>query len=86
MRKSSNTRKPESVLRRFALALPQVGELVHMGTPSFRVNGKIFAQLAEEEKVALLKLALEEQDALPAKRRDSATTFAHRYDVLPGSV
>ncbi len=45
-----------------ALALPETEERDHMGSPSFRVAGKIFAQLSADEDVALLKLSLADQD------------------------
>ncbi len=77
MKESRDIRKTGSVLRRFALALPQVEELIHMGAPSFRVNGKIFAQLAEKEQVALLKLTLDEQDALLRSNPDDVWLPKH---------
>ena len=44
-------------LRAAALALPAVEEKDHFGAPSFRVNGKIFAQIAVRDGAkALLKL------------------------------
>lgn len=44
--------------RRRALALPRASEQPHHGSPSFRVAGKIFAQLSADEASALLKLPL----------------------------
>jgi hypothetical protein len=56
-----NERATAAALRAFALRLPQTEELDHLGSPSFRVAGKIFAQLADHERVALVKLSLDEQ-------------------------
>ncbi len=52
--------------RDLALALPGVEERDHMDSPSFRVGGKIFAQLADAQATGLVKLSLAEQDALRA--------------------
>jgi hypothetical protein len=55
------------VAKRLALSLPGAQEHDHFGSPSFRVNGKIFAQLSAEEKQekrAVLKLSLADQAAL----------------------
>ncbi|MFN7400477.1 MAG: hypothetical protein ACK5SX_15795 [Sandaracinobacter sp.] len=49
-------------LRAAALALPEAVEMPHFGAPSFRVKGRIFAQLAVKDlesdgpKRAILKL------------------------------
>jgi hypothetical protein len=53
--------------RKFALSLPEAEERDHFGSPSFRVQGKIFAQLSAEdkdEKRAIVKLAVADQSAL----------------------
>lgn len=50
-----------------ALAVPGAEERDHFGSPSFRVKGKIFAQLSAahaSEARALLKLAAADQSAL----------------------
>ncbi len=44
--------------RRQALSLPGALEQPHHGAPSFRVAGKIFAQLSADESMALLKLSV----------------------------
>lgn len=49
------------------MALPEAEEKDHFGRPSFRVRGKIYAQLAlpgAVEQRAVLKLALADQTAL----------------------
>lgn len=51
-------------LRALALALPEAEELPHFEKASFRVKGKIFATLPADGPFAVLKLSLEEQDAL----------------------
>jgi hypothetical protein len=48
-------------IRSFALGLPDTVERDHLGSPSFRVTGKIFAQLVYAEHVVLVKLSLDEQ-------------------------
>jgi hypothetical protein len=53
--------------RRLALSLPHVHERDHFGSPSFRVGGKIFAQLSQVDKQptrALVKLSAADQAAL----------------------
>jgi hypothetical protein len=53
--------------RKLALALPEAEEHDHFGSPSFRIRGKIFAQLSSAEKQdkrAILKLAVTDQTAL----------------------
>jgi hypothetical protein len=53
--------------KKLALALPGAEERDHFGSPSFRVNGKIFAQLSAQEqepKRAVVKLAPADQAAL----------------------
>jgi hypothetical protein len=54
-------RQVANIFRRAALALPQVTEQGHFGAPSFRVRGKIFAQLSSDETIALLKLSKDVQ-------------------------
>ena len=48
--------------RRLALSLPGVEESSHMGSPDFRVNGRIFATLASQKQgYGNLKLTPEQQ-------------------------
>jgi hypothetical protein len=48
--------------RRIALSLSGVGESSHMGSPDFRVGGRIFATLASQKLgYGNLKLTLEQQ-------------------------
>lgn len=52
---------------KIALSLPYVEERDHFGSPSFRVKGKIFAQLSargQENARALVKLSPADQTAL----------------------
>ncbi len=44
-----------------ALALPGADEADHHGSPSFRVNGKIFCTLREETRRVMVKLSPEDQ-------------------------
>ena len=53
--------------RKLALSLPEVEEKDHFGSPSFRIRGKIFAQLSapdKDELRAILKLSVADQTAL----------------------
>lgn len=53
--------------RKLALSLPEAEERDHFGSPSFRVKGKIFAQLSSLESGemrALIKLTPADQAAL----------------------
>ncbi len=48
--------------RRIALSLPEAEESSHMGSPDFRVGGKIFATLASEKQgYGNVKLTPEQQ-------------------------
>ncbi|MEO6688705.1 MAG: MmcQ/YjbR family DNA-binding protein [Dokdonella sp.] len=54
--------KPDD-FRRLALALPEAIESAHMGTPDFRVRGKIFATLGSgAQSRCVVKFTLEQQD------------------------
>ena len=61
--------------RRIALSLPEAVESAHLGTPDFRVRGKIFATLGGggEASRAVLKLSLEQQEMF---MRIDAAAFA----------
>jgi hypothetical protein len=50
-------------LRRVALAQPEAVEVDHFGRPSYRVNGKIFAQESDGGR-AILKLPKDRQTLL----------------------
>lgn len=51
-------------LRDLAMQLPRVEERDHFGAPSFRVGGKIFAQLARTDARAIFKFPLDQLDVL----------------------
>ena len=51
-------------VRTFALSLPETIEKGHFGTPDFRTRNKIFCTLRAEEGTAVLKLPLEDQEAV----------------------
>jgi len=51
-------------MRKLALAMPDVEEKSHFGKPDFRVSGKIFAGLSEDEKTGTLKLTAEIQSTV----------------------
>lgn len=52
--------------RQLALALPEVVESSHMGTPDFRVSKKIFATIHTEKKLMMVKLTLLDQSVFCA--------------------
>ena len=62
-------------LRQIAIALPQVEERDHFGTPSWRIDGKIFAQMAQAQtaNTAILKLPRARQDILFEVRPETFT-------------
>jgi hypothetical protein len=50
--------------RAMSLAFPGAAEGEHMGHADFRVGGRIFASLSEDESLGVLKLTPEQQEAL----------------------
>ena len=58
------------VVRPLALALPQVEQSQHFGTPDFRVRGKIFATARHAEALCMLKLPLHIQEAMVTSQPD----------------
>ena len=59
--------------RKLAMSLPEVEERDHFGSPSFRVKGKIFAQLSrqgDESERALVKMTAADQAALTMSAPD----------------
>lgn len=62
------------------MALPATEERDHFGSPSFRVKGKIFAQLSayeSEERRALVKLSSADQAAPTMADPDTFTPAPH---------
>jgi hypothetical protein len=59
-------------VRRVALGMKDAIEGSHMGHPDFRVNGRIFASLHPDMKIAMVKLTPDQQDAF---MRDHAEVF-----------
>jgi hypothetical protein len=62
------------------MALPETEERDHFGSPSFRVKGKIFAQLSAQEnneRRALLKLSTADQAALTMSDPDTFVPAPH---------
>ena len=53
-------------IRRMALAQPEAEEADHHGMPSFRVKGKIFCTLHQDQPRAMVKLEAEDQANLAA--------------------
>ncbi len=62
-----------SGFRAAALALPLAVEQDHFGAPSFRVNGKIFAQLSADGLTGLVKLPLGTQAWAVAEHPDACS-------------
>lgn len=59
------------LFRRLALQLPEAVESSHMGSPDFRLNGRIFATLsAQATGRGVLKLTVEQQQAFIAEMPD----------------
>ena len=50
-----------AAFRRLALGFPGTIESAHMGHPDFRVNAKIFATIAPDNKQGMVKLTPEQQ-------------------------
>ena len=65
------------VIRPLALALAETSESSHMGTPDFRVRGKIFATARFDGPRAVLKAPLHIQDALIAQNPEA-------FSLIPG--
>ena len=82
--------------RHLALSLPETEEAPHHGSASFRVEGKIFAQLAADEVSALVKLPFPLQDLMIGQYPEGCRREAGRWgdagwtrldlSKLPGDV
>jgi hypothetical protein len=65
---------------KLALSLPEAEESDHFGSPSFRVKGKIFAQLSPQEQGeqrALVKISAADQAALVMSAPDTFSSVPH---------
>lgn len=69
-------RSAAAKVRALALALPQTEERSHFGKPDFRVCGKIFGGLSQDEHQANLKLPPELQAALLESNPDTFSPAA----------
>ena len=58
-------------IRKLAMALPGVEEKSHFGTPSFRFEGRMFAEISEKKSEAILKLSKLHQEVLFDSRPDA---------------
>jgi predicted DNA-binding protein (MmcQ/YjbR family) len=58
-------------IRKLALALPDVEEKSHFGSPSFRFGGRIFIQIGDRKKEAIFKLSPMHQEVLFDTRPDA---------------
>jgi hypothetical protein len=59
-------------LRRFGLELPGVNEHPHMGQPSLRANGKMFALWWEPNRTTIMKRDRDHQDMLSRCGRETS--------------
>jgi hypothetical protein len=69
-----------SSARTIATAFPETEERDHFGSPSFRVRGKIFAQLSPQksaEQRGLVKLSVADQKALTRLDADAFRAAPH---------
>jgi len=64
-------------VRALALSLPACEEQDHFGSASFRVQGKIFAQLSADASHAVLKFSRADQTALIATDPDMFSSVPH---------
>lgn len=69
-------------VRELALALPDAEEGTSYGTPAFKVRGKLFARLREEGDVLVLKVDMDERDALMRSTPDTFFITPH-YEKWP---
>jgi len=70
--------------RQHALSFPGAVEMLHHGAPSFRANGKIFAQLSADESTALVKLSPFLQEWGVATYPDACVPEAGRWGQPAG--
>jgi hypothetical protein len=63
--------------RTLAMSLPKVSELPHFDSASFRVNGKIFAQLSGDGLKGLVKLSADRQEWALQTFRDHCSAEPH---------
>jgi hypothetical protein len=63
-KKSKRPTATDADLRKIALALPGVEEKSHFGTPDFRFDNHIFAQMSNKKNEAILKLLPTHQEML----------------------
>jgi len=68
-----------SDFRRQALALPETEEVPHHGSASFRVSGKIFAQLSADDLSGLVKLPRPLQDLVIGECPEGCRREAGRW-------
>jgi hypothetical protein len=64
--KPKTAKSSPALFRKLALALPEVTESPHFDATSFRLRGKIFATYRESDGRAVVRLAVDLQDAMLA--------------------
>ena len=68
--------------RRIALALPETEERPSYGTPGFRVKGKLFARMHQDEESLVVRIETDEREAL--LEADPGTFFiTPHYEKYP---
>ena len=65
--------------RRLALELPEAVENAHLGTPDFRVAGKIFATLSATRGTGVVKFIREQQEMLCAAEPELFSPVPDRW-------
>jgi hypothetical protein len=81
-RTTNALRVPFARVRRIALALPGVEEGLSYGTPAFRVKGKLLARLKEDGGTLVLRIDLDEREALMAADPDTFFITDHYRGYL----
>ena len=66
-----------SDFRAIALGMPSAVEQAHFGSPSFRVEGKIFAQLSADGETGLVKLPPGAQEWALDTYPEACTSASH---------
>lgn len=70
-------------VRRIALALPETEEKLAWGQPTFRVRGKIFASLADDDASMAVKCPMEDREELMAAEPDKFFLRRGHDDKFP---
>lgn len=69
-------------VRALALALPESEEASSYGTPAFRVKGRMFARLRDDEELLVMRVGFGEREALIAENPETFSVTPH-YQSAP---